>query len=93
MNIDSYLEHNALVGIWVTNKASRRGHVLGPGGLFETWNVGLMEEWIWVKTTTKGEPMFDIDDAMRKLEAKRPRLKEQDDEGKAVKKPRFASVP
>jgi N6-adenosine-specific RNA methylase IME4 len=66
MDIDTYLEHNALVGVWITNKESLRHHVLGPGGLFETWNVGLMEEWIWVKTTTKGEPMFDIDNAMRK---------------------------
>lgn len=66
MDIDTYLEHNAIVGVWITNKASLRDHVLGPGGLFETWNVGLMEEWVWVKTTTKGEPMFDIDNAMRK---------------------------
>ncbi|CAO2650279.1 Nn.00g015710.m01.CDS01 [Neocucurbitaria sp. VM-36] len=66
MDIDSYLEHNALVGIWITNKESLRDHVLGSGGLFETWNVGLIEEWIWIKTTTKGEPMFDIDDPMRK---------------------------
>ncbi|EOA81794.1 hypothetical protein ACJQWK_05462 [Exserohilum turcicum] len=66
MDIDTYLEQNALVGVWITNKASLRDHVLGPGGLFETWNVGLMEEWIWVKTTTKGEPMLDIDSAMRK---------------------------
>ncbi|KAJ4309996.1 hypothetical protein N0V94_008662 [Neodidymelliopsis sp. IMI 364377] len=66
MDVDNYLEHNALVGIWITNKSALRDHVLGPGGLFETWNVGLMEEWIWVKTTTKGEPMFDIDDAMRR---------------------------
>ncbi|KAF9695963.1 hypothetical protein EKO04_006174 [Ascochyta lentis] len=66
MDIDNYLEHNALVGIWITNKPALRDHVLGPGGLFEMWNVGLVEEWVWVKTTTKGEPMFDIDDAMRK---------------------------
>lgn len=66
MDIDNYLEHNALVGIWITNKAALRDHVLGSGGLFETWNVGLMEEWMWIKTTTKGEPMFDIDDPMRK---------------------------
>ena len=66
MDIDNYLEHNALVGIWITNKSALREHVLGAGGLFETWNVGLIEEWIWIKTTTKGEPMFDIDNAMRK---------------------------
>ncbi|KAL6704789.1 hypothetical protein ACN47E_007593 [Coniothyrium glycines] len=66
LDIDNYLKHNALVGIWITNKESLREHVLGPGGLFETWNVGLVEEWIWIKTTTQGEPMFDIDNAMRK---------------------------
>ncbi|KAH6861163.1 MT-A70-domain-containing protein [Alternaria rosae] len=66
MDIDSYLEHNALVGVWITNKEALREHVLGSGGLFEIWNVGLIEEWIWIKTTTKGEPMFDIDSAMRK---------------------------
>lgn len=66
MDIDNYLEHNALVGVWITNKPALRDHVLGAGGLFEAWNVGLIEEWIWIKTTTKGEPMFAIDDAMRK---------------------------
>jgi N6-adenosine-specific RNA methylase IME4 len=66
MDIDSYLEHNALVGVWITNKEAMRTQVLGPGGLFEKWNVGLVEEWIWVKVTTSGEPMFDIDSALRK---------------------------
>ncbi|KAJ4296500.1 hypothetical protein N0V90_006545 [Kalmusia sp. IMI 367209] len=66
MDIDSYLEHNALVGIWITNKEAMRGHVLGPGGLFEKWNVGLIEEWIWVKVTTQGEPVFDIDSSLRR---------------------------
>lgn len=66
MDMDTYLEHNALVGVWITNKESLREHVLGAGGLFERWNVGLIEEWIWIKTTTKGEPMFDMDSSMRK---------------------------
>ncbi|KAF1956280.1 MT-A70-domain-containing protein [Byssothecium circinans] len=66
MDIDNYLEHNALVGVWITNKDALRDHVIGPGGLFEKWNLGLIEEWIWVKTTTHGEPMFDIDSLTRK---------------------------
>ncbi|CAI6245331.1 unnamed protein product [Periconia digitata] len=66
MDIDSYIEHNALVGVWITNKEALRSHVLGAGGLFEAWNVGLFEEWIWVKTTTSGEPMFDLDSVTRK---------------------------
>jgi N6-adenosine-specific RNA methylase IME4 len=63
MDMDTYLEHNALVGVWITNKDSLRSCVLD---LFERWNVGLVEEWVWIKTTTKGEPMFDIDTLMRK---------------------------
>lgn len=66
MDIDNYIEHNGLVGIWITNKQSIRDYVLGPGGLFEQWNVGLIEEWIWIKTTMKGEPMFSIDSEWRK---------------------------
>lgn len=66
MDVDNYIEHNGLVGIWITNKDSLRTHILGPGGLFERWNIGLIEEWIWIKTTTKGEPMFNIDSEWRK---------------------------
>ena len=66
MNLDNYLESDALVGIWITNKEGLRNHVLGPGGLFEAWGVGLIEEWIWVKTTVRGEPMFDLASAVRK---------------------------
>jgi N6-adenosine-specific RNA methylase IME4 len=66
MDIENYFEHNALVGIWITNKQSLRDYVLGPGGLFEQWNVGLIEEWIWIKTTTKGEPMLSLDSEWRK---------------------------
>jgi N6-adenosine-specific RNA methylase IME4 len=66
MDLDNYMEHNALVGVWITNKTALREHVLGSGGLFEMWNVGLIEEWVWIKTTTTGDPMFDIDSVMRK---------------------------
>ncbi|KAL5115238.1 hypothetical protein ACEQ8H_006912 [Pleosporales sp. CAS-2024a] len=66
MDLDHYFEHNATVGIWITNKAALREHVLGPGGLFEMWNVGLVEEWVWIKTTCRGEPMFAMDHGLRK---------------------------
>jgi N6-adenosine-specific RNA methylase IME4 len=66
MDIDNYVEQNALVGIWITNKEVMRNHIIGPGGLFEKWNIGLVEEWIWVKTTVHGEPMFDMDSTLRK---------------------------
>jgi N6-adenosine-specific RNA methylase IME4 len=66
MDIDNYIEHNGIVAIWITNKESLREHVLGAGGLFEKWNVGFFEEWIWIKTTLKGEPMFSLDSEWRK---------------------------
>ncbi|ORY15564.1 MT-A70-domain-containing protein [Clohesyomyces aquaticus] len=66
MDLDTYLEHSGIVGIWITNKASLRDYVLGPGGFFERLNVGLFEEWLWIKTTTKGEPMFSLDGLLRR---------------------------
>ncbi|KAF2495972.1 MT-A70-domain-containing protein [Lophium mytilinum] len=66
MDIDLYVEHDALVGIWITNKPALRDLVLGDDGLFKRLNVGLVEEWIWVKTTTKGEPILSMDSVWRK---------------------------
>ncbi|KAH8731250.1 MT-A70-domain-containing protein [Phaeosphaeriaceae sp. PMI808] len=51
LDLDSYLEHNALVGIWITNKESLREH-----------------EWVWIKTTTKGDPILDMDGVRRPYE-------------------------
>lgn len=37
-----------------------------PASLFATWGVTLIEEWIWIKTTTHGEPVTAIDSVWRK---------------------------
>ncbi|KAF2189465.1 MT-A70-domain-containing protein [Zopfia rhizophila CBS 207.26] len=66
MDIDTYIEHNGLVGIWITNKPSLRDLVLGPKGLFEQLNVGFIEEWIWIKTTKKGEPIWALESIVKK---------------------------
>ncbi|KAF2813260.1 MT-A70-domain-containing protein [Mytilinidion resinicola] len=66
MDLDLYIEHDALVGIWITNKPALRDLVLGPGGLFKRLNVGLVEEWIWIKTTIKGEPILSMESVWRK---------------------------
>ena len=66
MDLSSYLQPNGLLGIWVTNKAAHRKLVLGEGGIFESTNVTLIEEWIWVKTTSKGEPVTQLDGIWRK---------------------------
>lgn len=64
--IRDYLEDNARVGIWITNKKAFRDMVLGTGGLFEQWGVGLVEDWIWLKVTSVGEPFSDLNGRWRK---------------------------
>jgi N6-adenosine-specific RNA methylase IME4 len=66
MDLDQYIAPNGLVGVWITNRPAVRNMVIGPGGLFESMNVGLAEEWIWIKTTINGEPVTEIDGLWRK---------------------------
>lgn len=66
MDIDTYLASAGIIAVWITNKSAVRKMVLGKDGLFEAWNVSLKEEWLWVKTTTKGEPVTPIDGLWRK---------------------------
>jgi N6-adenosine-specific RNA methylase IME4 len=40
--------------------------VLGEGGLFEGWGVHLVEEWIWLKVTSAGEPISELGSMWRK---------------------------
>jgi len=66
MDLARYLLPNGYVGIWVTNKSANRDLVLCKGGIFESLNVSLVEEWIWIKTTTKGDPITPLDGIWRK---------------------------
>ncbi|KAJ9627941.1 hypothetical protein H2203_003160 [Taxawa tesnikishii (nom. ined.)] len=65
-NLDMLLAEGGLVGIWITNKPAVRDFVLGEDGIFATWGVELEEEWLWVKTTRKGEPVTAIYSLWRK---------------------------
>jgi N6-adenosine-specific RNA methylase IME4 len=40
--------------------------VLGERGLFEEWGVQLVEEWIWLKVTSTGEPISELSSMWRK---------------------------
>ena len=66
MDLDRLIAPNGLVAIWITNKPAVRALVLGPGGLFEQLNVSLVEEWVWVKVTCRGEPVTPLDGSWRK---------------------------
>ncbi|QDS74587.1 hypothetical protein FKW77_008314 [Venturia effusa] len=66
MDLDTYIPPSGYVGIWITNAPSVRNLVLGEDGLFEAWNLTLVEEWIWVKTTRYGEPVTSVHGVWRK---------------------------
>jgi N6-adenosine-specific RNA methylase IME4 len=66
MDLDMLMADTCLVGIWITNKPAVRETVLGEHGLFATWGVALVEEWLWLKTTVAGEPVGPLDSAHRK---------------------------
>lgn len=56
-------QRQALVAIWTTNKANSRQ---AAWDLFGTAGLTLCEEWIWVKTTTNGQPILPLDGLWRK---------------------------
>jgi N6-adenosine-specific RNA methylase IME4 len=60
------LADEGLVAVWVTNKPAFRDLLLDEGGLFEAWGIHLVEEWIWLKVTSEGDPICDLDSLWRK---------------------------
>ncbi|KER00574.1 hypothetical protein AUEXF2481DRAFT_34797 [Aureobasidium subglaciale EXF-2481] len=66
MDIDVLLANQGVIAIWITNKPAVRELVLGEDGLFDSWDVQLEEEWLWIKTTADGEPVSSLDALWRK---------------------------
>ena len=66
MDIDVLLATQGVIAIWITNKPAVRDLVLAEDGLFDSWDVQLEEEWLWIKTTTEGEPVSSLDALWRK---------------------------
>ena len=62
----NHLTKDGLIGIWITNKPAFRNMVLGEGGLFEEWGVQFVEEWLWLKVTSDGEPISELSSMWRK---------------------------
>lgn len=48
---------------WITNKASVRHTALE---WFEDWDIEVIEEWAWLKVTTNGTPVTEINGLWRK---------------------------
>lgn len=64
--IASHLTNEALVAVWITNKASVLELLTSPKGLFAEWGLELVAEWTWLKVTTAGEPIVSVDSTWRK---------------------------
>lgn len=64
--VAGHLKPEGIVAIWVTNKPAVMDLLKTPGGLFDQWNVEFIGEWIWVKLTSKGEPIVDFKSTWRK---------------------------
>ncbi|CAD6567445.1 MAG: hypothetical protein ASARMPRED_000834 [Alectoria sarmentosa] len=61
--LGQHIAPGALVACWITNKASVRDTALEA---FQAWDVQLVEEWAWLKTTAGGLPISQIDGLWRK---------------------------
>lgn len=61
--LGQHIGPKGLVGCWITNKITVREKALR---LFESWAVDLVEEWVWLKVTTQGEPVTELGGLWRK---------------------------
>ncbi|KZF23178.1 MT-A70-domain-containing protein [Xylona heveae TC161] len=66
LQLDSLLKEQGHVGVWITNKPSLRDSIVGEDGLFGHLELQLVEEWVWIKTTTNGQPITSLDSLWRK---------------------------
>ncbi|GKT79999.1 MT-A70 family protein [Colletotrichum tofieldiae] len=64
--VAGHLADGGLVAIWVTNKATLVDLLTSPRGVLASWGLEVAAEWIWVKLTSRGEPIFDPESAWRK---------------------------
>lgn len=65
--IAPHLAAEGLVAIWVTNKPSLADLLIAPGhGMLDEWGLEVAAEWTWLKVTSTGEPLYDLDSTWRK---------------------------
>ncbi|KAK3089573.1 hypothetical protein FSP39_004726 [Pinctada imbricata] len=56
--------HNALIIVWVTNRMKHVDFI--KECLFPAWNVQYLTDWFWIKVTTKGQMVYDINSDHKK---------------------------
>lgn len=103
LDLDLHLARGGFLAVWITNKQAVRDLVVGrrdgpAKSLFESTGVELVEEWIWVKTTVKGECVIDLESKWRKpyevlLIGRRTDDSSMNGAGEGVKRRVIAAVP
>lgn len=61
--VQRHLQGTGLVAVWITNKSAIRTTVLDR---FRTLDMVLWEEWVWVKVTSTGVPVTQLDGIWRR---------------------------
>lgn len=64
--VSTHLAPDGILAVWITNKASVLALVTGPDGLLDEWGLELVDEWVWLKVTTAGEPIIDLESSWRR---------------------------
>ncbi|KAI1503918.1 MT-A70-domain-containing protein [Biscogniauxia marginata] len=65
--IAAHLKPDGLVAVWVTNKATVTDLLTSPSdGVFSLWGLELIGEWVWLKITSSGDPVIDVESQWRK---------------------------
>ncbi|KAH8808715.1 MT-A70-domain-containing protein [Xylogone sp. PMI_703] len=64
--IKDHVADAGMVAVWVTNKPAFREMLLAHHGLFNQWGIEFVEEWVWLKVTSSGEPICELHSTWRK---------------------------
>ncbi|KAI5919915.1 MT-A70-domain-containing protein [Camillea tinctor] len=65
--IAARLKPNGLVAVWVTNKATVTDLLTSPSdGVLSQWGLEPIAEWVWLKITSSGDPVIDVESQWRK---------------------------
>ncbi|KAI0132514.1 MT-A70 family [Xylariales sp. AK1849] len=64
--IAAHLKPDGLVAVWITNKPAVIDLLKSPGGMLAQWGLEPIGEWIWLKVTSNGQPIVDMESSWRK---------------------------
>jgi len=64
--IPPHLAADGLVAVWLTHKSAILDFLVSPKGLFASWGLELVTQWTWLKITSSGQPLFDLESTWRK---------------------------